>query len=151
MPGTPPMSSRDIASAGLEQSPGSPTPKSRRISQADYSLAMDLSAGPRLQRSSRWTNEYSTYSVDFANPRCVLVCLFWHCLTYHSDQWLGTTHKILYLLCTIQCGEVSLTDFRYFQACCNISILDLMTEAVEEEEGRRGFWFSLWLLDSRVY
>ncbi len=53
MPGTPPMSSRDIASAGydLTQSPGSPTPMDLRYSShADYSLTMDM---PRLQRSSK--------------------------------------------------------------------------------------------------
>lgn len=72
MPKTPPMSSRDIASAGVEQSPGSPTP---RISHADFSLSIDTSSGSRLQRGSRWSNEHNTYSADFSNSRCVLMRL----------------------------------------------------------------------------
>ncbi len=68
MPSTPPMSSRDIASAGLEQSsPGSPTPANFRLSQPDYSLALDATAGSRLQRS-RWT-DYSSYSMDISKSR----------------------------------------------------------------------------------
>ena len=65
MPSTPPMSSRDIASAGLEQnSPGSPTPAHLRLSQPDYSLALDATAGSGLHRS-RWT-DYSSYSMDIS-------------------------------------------------------------------------------------
>lgn len=61
MPGTPPMSSRDIASAGISQSPGSPTPIDIRFSHADYSLSMDIS---KLQRSSKRGSDYSNVSVD---------------------------------------------------------------------------------------
>ncbi|KAF9530724.1 Ion transport protein-domain-containing protein [Crepidotus variabilis] len=62
--GTPPLSSRDISSAVYEEgSPASPTPAALRFSQADYSIAMDTSAGTRLQRGRR-TSEYTMYSVD---------------------------------------------------------------------------------------
>lgn len=63
MPGTPPLSSRDISSAGYEFSPGSPTPVDIRFSHSDYSVAMDHS-GPKLQRSSRRLSGYSTFSAD---------------------------------------------------------------------------------------
>ena len=71
MPGTPPMSSRDIASAGydLTQSPGSPTPIDLRYSHADYSLTMDL---PRLQRSSKRGSDYSNVSADTFRSSCVI-------------------------------------------------------------------------------
>ncbi|KDR66929.1 hypothetical protein GALMADRAFT_258813 [Galerina marginata CBS 339.88] len=74
MPGTPPMSSRDISSAGYEHSsPGSPTPVDIRFSHSDYSLAMDASTGPRLQRSSRPVSDYSTFSADTSrSPRTSL-------------------------------------------------------------------------------
>ncbi|KAH9475037.1 Calcium-channel protein cch1 [Psilocybe cubensis] len=79
MPGTPPMSSRDISSAGFGDhsfSPGSPTPVplNPRYSHADYSLAMDTSSGPKLQRSSRRGSDYSTFTADtFRSPRTSLV------------------------------------------------------------------------------
>lgn len=63
MPGTPPMSSRDISSAGFSgYSPGSPTPVDIRYNNQDLSLAMD--AVPRLQRSSRRGSDYSNMSTD---------------------------------------------------------------------------------------
>ncbi|KIM44013.1 hypothetical protein M413DRAFT_17890 [Hebeloma cylindrosporum] len=69
MPGTPPMSSRDISSAGYDHHfPGSPTPADPRHSSTDYPLGVDMS-GSRLQRSSRRTSDYSTYSADmFKSP-----------------------------------------------------------------------------------
>ena len=77
MPGTPPMSSRDISSAGYEHHfPGSPTPADARHSNADYPLGVDVS-GPRLQRSSRRASDYSTYSTDtFKSPCAALFCFF---------------------------------------------------------------------------
>ncbi|CAA7264458.1 unnamed protein product [Cyclocybe aegerita] len=75
MPGTPPLSSRDIASAGYEHSsPESPLPVDVRYSHPDYSLSMDMSGGSRLQRSSRRVSEYSTFSTDTSrSPRTSLV------------------------------------------------------------------------------
>ncbi|KAF8962909.1 high-affinity cell membrane calcium channel [Flammula alnicola] len=73
MPGTPPLSSRDIASAGYDhsQSPGSPTPIDIRYSHPDYSLAMEM---PRLQRSSKRGSDYSNISADtFRSSRISLV------------------------------------------------------------------------------
>ncbi|KAF9484619.1 high-affinity cell membrane calcium channel [Pholiota conissans] len=73
MPGTPPMSSRDIASAGYDrsQSPGSPTPNDFRFSNPDYSLSMDM---PRLQRSSRRPgSDYSISGDTFRSSRVSLV------------------------------------------------------------------------------
>jgi len=68
MPGTPPLSSRDIASAGYDHSPGSPSPVDRYSHNNDFVL-MDTSAGSRLQRSSRRTSDYSTFSADtFKSP-----------------------------------------------------------------------------------
>ena len=70
MPGTPPMSSRDISSAGYDHHfPGSPTPADPRYSSSDYPLGVDMS-GPRLQRSSRRTSDYSTYSTDMFKSPC---------------------------------------------------------------------------------
>ena len=56
MPEMPPMSSRDIASAGLESSP---CLSNSRYRDPDYtrSMSMDLASGSRLQRS-----DYSTFS-----------------------------------------------------------------------------------------
>lgn len=63
MPGTPPLSSRDISTAGLEEgSPGSPT-LAFRASQGDYPISLDISTGPRLQRGRR-ISDHSTYSLD---------------------------------------------------------------------------------------
>jgi len=70
IPETPPMSSRDIASAGLEFP--SPTPSDSRYRNPDYarSLSMDLTSGSRLQRSGRRTSDYSTLSMDMSrSPR----------------------------------------------------------------------------------
>jgi len=109
MPETPPMSSRDIASAGLELSPGSPTAMSKRISQLDYSRGMDTSAGSRgsgLHRSSRWTNDHSTYSADFSNSRPVTL--------------LDDAQDIV-------------------SAMQNTVWGDLMMEVVEEEQKKKGF------------
>ena len=64
MPGTPPMSSRDIASAGLESSP---TPIDSRYRDLDNgrSVSVDLTLGSRLQRShARRPSDYSTISMD---------------------------------------------------------------------------------------
>jgi hypothetical protein len=70
MPGTPPMSSRDISSAGYDHHfPGSPTPADPRYSSTDYSLGLDMS-GPRLERSSRRASDYSTYSADMFKSPC---------------------------------------------------------------------------------
>ena len=65
MPETPPMSSRDIASAGLESSP---SPSDSRYRDPDYtrSMSMDLTSGSRLQRSGRRTSDYSTFSMDMS-------------------------------------------------------------------------------------
>ena len=66
MPETPPMSSRDIASAGLESSP---SPSDSRYRDPDYtrSMSMDLPSGSRLQRSGiRRTSDYSTFSMDMS-------------------------------------------------------------------------------------
>ena len=74
MPGTPPMSSRDISSAGYDHHfPGSPTPvdlrySDPRYSSTDYPLGVDMS-GPRLQRSRR-ASDYSTYSADMFKSPC---------------------------------------------------------------------------------
>ena len=111
MPETPPMSSRDIASAGLEQSPGSPTPMSKQINQGDYSLATDT--GLRIQRKTRWTNDHSTYSGDFSNSRCGLRSFLGLPSHYQADQHPWTMRKILCLLCTIQFGEVRLSKSQY--------------------------------------
>lgn len=66
MPETPPMSSRDIASAGFEFP--SPTSSDSRYRNPDYtrSLSMDLTSGSRLQRSGRRTSDYSTLSMDMS-------------------------------------------------------------------------------------
>lgn len=65
MPETPPMSSRDIASAGLETSP---SPSDSRYRDPDYarSMSMDLTAGSRLQRSGRRTSDFSSFSMDMS-------------------------------------------------------------------------------------
>ncbi|KAF9039224.1 high-affinity cell membrane calcium channel [Panaeolus papilionaceus] len=74
MPSTPPMSSRDIASAGFGySSPSSPSPVDVRYSNPEYSLA-DISAGSRLQRSARRGSEWSMFSTDTSkSPRTSLV------------------------------------------------------------------------------
>jgi hypothetical protein len=66
MPGTPPLSSRDIASAAFE----SPSQISLvpRHSHHDVSFSMDIPPGSRLQRSRR-PSDYSMFSVDsFRSP-----------------------------------------------------------------------------------
>jgi len=73
-PETPPLSSRDIASAGLG-SPSSPTPIDyNRFSENDYSLTADVSGGSRLQRSSNRRNSdiHSIYG-DIGRPECVFL------------------------------------------------------------------------------
>ena len=67
MPETPPMSSRDIASAGLELSPSPSVPRYRDLDNA-RSMSMDLTAGSRLQRGghARRTSDYSAISVDMS-------------------------------------------------------------------------------------
>ena len=64
MPETPPMSSRDIASAGLEHSPGSAT---HRFTY-DNSMGTDPSVGSHLQRSKR-ASDISAYSIDISRSR----------------------------------------------------------------------------------
>lgn len=66
MPETPPLSSRDIASASFESpSQISPVP---RHSHHDVSLSMDIPTGSRLQRSRR-ASDYSMFSADsFRSP-----------------------------------------------------------------------------------
>ncbi|KAJ7583970.1 Ion transport protein-domain-containing protein [Mycena floridula] len=68
MPLTPPVSSRDISSAGYESSmstPSSPTPD-RRFHSPDVSLALDH-RGPGLSRSSRRGSEVSMLSIDLGH------------------------------------------------------------------------------------
>ena len=65
MPETPPMSSRDIASAGLELSP-SPSDSRYRDLDNGRSMSVDLASGSRLQRGghARRTSDYSIISMD---------------------------------------------------------------------------------------
>lgn len=69
MPETPPMSSRDIASAGLESSP-SPSDSRYRdtMDNGRSSMSVDLTSGSRLQRSghARRPSDYSTLSMDMS-------------------------------------------------------------------------------------
>ena len=67
MPETPPMSSRDIASAGLELSPSPSDPRYRDQDNA-RSVSVDLTSGSRLQRSghARRVSDYSTVSMDMS-------------------------------------------------------------------------------------
>jgi hypothetical protein len=67
MPETPPMSSRDIASSGLELSP-SPSDFRYRDLDNTRSISVDLTSGSRLQRSghARRTSDYSTISMDMS-------------------------------------------------------------------------------------
>ncbi len=60
MPGTPPMSTRDIASLadGSVSVPSTPTPQ-QRFYPPDISLASDMSPGKGLQRSSRRISDIS--------------------------------------------------------------------------------------------
>jgi voltage-dependent calcium channel len=71
MPETPPMSSRDIASAGLESANASPATSDSRF-QNPRSISMDLTAGSRLQRSGhgRQNSDFSfnSLSMDIAKP-----------------------------------------------------------------------------------
>jgi len=73
IPETPPMSSRDISSAGFESSPNaSPTPGDFKYKNPDYarSVSMDLTSGSRLQRSGRRISDHSTSSMDMSKmPR----------------------------------------------------------------------------------
>lgn len=74
MPETPPMSSRDIASAGLESSSNaSPTPSDVKYKNPDYarSMSMDMASGSKLQRSGRRTSGYSTASMDMSKTSYV--------------------------------------------------------------------------------
>ncbi|KAF9022796.1 hypothetical protein BDZ89DRAFT_1070394 [Hymenopellis radicata] len=66
MPGTPPMSTRDIASLadGTASVPPSPTPH-QRFYAPDVSLASDMSPGKGLQRSSRRISDISMLGTDF--------------------------------------------------------------------------------------
>ncbi|KAF9557915.1 high-affinity cell membrane calcium channel [Agrocybe pediades] len=76
MPGTPPMSSRDIASVGYRSTPSSPSPVDIGFSLGhnDQSLSMDLSSGPRLQRAGRRGSDWSSHSLDVSrSPRTSLV------------------------------------------------------------------------------
>ena len=67
MPETPPMSSRDIASAGLELSP-SPMDSRYRDLDNGRSMSVDVTSGSRLQRSghARRISDYSTTSMDMS-------------------------------------------------------------------------------------
>ena len=67
MPETPPMSSRDIASAGLESSP-SPSDSRYRDLDNGRSMSVDLASGSRLQRSghARRPSDFSTISMDMS-------------------------------------------------------------------------------------
>ena len=66
IPETPPMLSRDIASAGLESTyNASPTSNDSRYNYP-RSVSMDLTAGSRLQRSGRRTSDNSTHSMDMS-------------------------------------------------------------------------------------
>ena len=66
MPETPPMSSRDIASAGLELSPSSSDTRYRDLDNNTRSMSVDLASGSRLQRSghARRPSDFSTFSMD---------------------------------------------------------------------------------------
>jgi voltage-dependent calcium channel len=67
IPETPPMSSRDIASAGLELSP-SPSDSRNRVMDNARSMSVDLTTGSRLQRSghARRPSDYSVISMDMS-------------------------------------------------------------------------------------
>ena len=67
MPETPPMSSRDIASAGLDSSPTPSDPRYRDLDNG-RSMSVDLTSGSRLQRSghARRPSDYSTISMDMS-------------------------------------------------------------------------------------
>lgn len=62
MPETPPLSSRDIASASFE-SPSQTFSAVPRLSHHDVSFSMDIPTGSRLQRSRR-PSDYSMFSAD---------------------------------------------------------------------------------------
>ena len=69
MPETPPMSSRDIVSAGLESLNASPSPNDFRLKSPDNarSISVDLTSGSRLQRSGRRSGDYNnTLSMDMS-------------------------------------------------------------------------------------
>ncbi|KIY44406.1 hypothetical protein FISHEDRAFT_51638 [Fistulina hepatica ATCC 64428] len=70
LPSTPPVSSRDISSAGYENSPGSPSPSDYRFSIPDVSLALDRSPGlHRSSRSPRRASDTSFLSGDLGYTR----------------------------------------------------------------------------------
>jgi len=111
MPETPPMSSRDIASAGLEFSP-SPSDSRYRDMDSGRSMSVDLPSGSRLQRShARRPSDsiYSTISMDMSrSPRT-------------SSSWMEDEHEDV-----VNAMHPSVWG-------------DLMKEVAEEEESTRTF------------
>jgi len=150
MPGTPPMSSRDISSAGYDHHfPGSPTPADPRYSSTDYPLGVDMS-GSGLQRSSRRTSDYSTYSTDmFKSPCASFFSLF--ILTklsilsfYRRTSLVDDDTQAQDVVTAMQSSVWGGWDycFSYSQDKSLIlffSCADLMMEVAEEERGNRSF------------